>query len=182
MMKLTGVLWLMVVLAAAVPAQVQYRGGIVYGAEAAFDIAAPDGWVLDNESGQQQGQPCVLYPKGESWANGRTVMYADMADVEDVNAFVAKAIREMARKHGKPKEKIAAGKTKDGRAYFINEYPATKSYSQWERVGYVQLPHGVAYIVLSSGDKASYEKDSGALKKVLKSLIYLKPKFEKKKN
>jgi hypothetical protein len=160
----------------AVRAQVQYRGGIVYGAKAAFDIAAPDGWVLDNESGQQQGQPCVLYPKGESWANGRTVMYADIADVEDVSAFVAKAIKEMAKKHGKPKEKIAAGKTKDGRAYFINEYPATKSYSQWERVGYVQLPHGVAYIVLSSHDKASYQKDSGALEKVLKTLVYLKPK------
>jgi hypothetical protein len=169
-------------LPAVVPAQGQYRGGIVYGAKAAFDIAAPDDWVLDNESGRQQGLPCVLYPKGESWAKGRTVMYAEIADVEDVNAFVAKAIKEMASQHGKPKEKIASGKTKDGHPYFINEYPATKTYSQWERVGYVQLPHGVAYIVLSSHDKASYEKDSGALEKVLKSLSYLKPKFEKGKN
>src|SRR6266480_6461908 len=32
--------------------------------------------------------------------------------------------------------------------------------SQWERVGYVQLPHAVAYIVLSSRDKASYENVS----------------------
>ena len=160
--------------------QQHYAGGVVYGAKAAFNIAAPDGWVLDNESGQQQGFVCVLYPKGESWAKGRTVMYAEIADVEDVNAFVAKAIKEMAKEHGKPKEKIASGKTKDGHAYFINEYPATKNYSQWERVGYVQLPHGVGYIVLSSHDKASYQKDSGALQDVLKSLFYLKPKFEGK--
>ena len=53
----------------------------------------------------------------------------------------------MKAKHGTPKEKIASGKTKDGHDYFINEYPATKTYSQWERVGYVQLPQGVAYIV-----------------------------------
>jgi hypothetical protein len=165
---------------AGVPAQVQYRGGIVYGANAAFNIAAPDGWVLDNESGQQQGFPCVLYPKGESWVNGRTVMYAEIADFEDVNAFVAKAIKEMAKKHGKPKEKIASGKTKDGHAYFINEYPATKTYSQWERVGYVQLPHAVGYMVLSSRDQASYRKDSGALEKVLKTLVDLEPKFENK--
>ena len=65
-----------------------------------------------------------------------------------------------------PKEKIASGKTKDGHDYFINEYPATKNYSQWERVGYVQLPQGVGYIVLTSRDKASYQKDSGALEKV----------------
>ena len=108
--------------------------------------------------------PCVLYPKGSSWSDAKTVMYAKVASPqwEGVNAFVAMAIKEMKAKHGTPKEKIASGKTKDGHDYFINEYPATKTYSQWERVGYVQLPQGVAYIVLTSRDKASYQKDSGA--------------------
>ena len=148
------------VLHAGVEAQQEYSGGI--------------------ESGKEQGMPCVLYPKGESWADARTVMYAEVEDqFEDVNAFVATAIEKMAKTHGKPKEKIASGKTKDGHDYFINEYPATKNYSQWERVAYVQLPHAVAYIVLSSRDKASYEKDSGALETMLKdSFLYLKPKKE----
>jgi len=84
----------------------------------------------------------------------------------------------MKAKHGTPKQKIASGKTKDGHDYFINEYPATKTYSQWERVGYVQLPQGVAYIVLSSRDQASYKKDSGALEKVLRTLTYVEPKSE----
>ena len=44
-----------------------------------------------------------------------------------MNEFVAMAIKEMAAQHGKPKEKIASGKTKDGHDYFINEYPATKT-------------------------------------------------------
>ena len=184
-MKSAWIVWItLVVFGAAVEAQQKYVGGIVYGPKAAFNISAPQGWVLDNESGVAQGQPCVLYPKGESWADARTVMYAKIAstEFEDVNAFVAKAIKEMASKHGKPKEKIASGKTKDGRDYFINEYPATKTYSQWERVGYVQLPHAVAYIVLSSRDQASYRKDSGALEEVLKTLVYLEPKFENKPN
>lgn len=157
----------------------QYPGGIVYGPKAAFNIGAPKGWVLDNESGQEQGLPCVLYPKGQSWANAKTVMYAKIAgtEFEDVNTFVATAIKEMTAKHGMPKEKIASGKTKDGHDYFINEYPGTKTYSQWERVGYVQLPHAVAYVVLSSRDKATYQKDSGALEAMLKdSFIYLEPK------
>src|SRR6266550_4329707 len=97
---------------------------------------------------------------------------------EGVNVFVETAIKEMTAQHGTPKEKIASGKTKDGHDYFINEYPATKTYSQWERVGYVQLPQGVGYIVLSSRDKSSYQKDSGALEKVLKTLVYLEPKSE----
>jgi hypothetical protein len=111
-------------------AQEGFRGGIVYGPKAAFDIRAPEGWVLDNESGKNQDLPCVLYPKGESWADAKTIMYAKIAstEFEDVNEFVATAIKGMEKVHGKPKEKIASGKTADGRDYFINEYPATKTY------------------------------------------------------
>ena len=159
-------------------AQETFSGGIVYGPKAAFKIDAPDGWVLG--SAKDQGQPCVLYPKGSSWADARTVMYAKIAstEFEDVNEFVAWAIKGMKAKHGTPKEKIASGKTADSRDYFINEYPATKNYSQWERVGYVQLPHAVVYIVLSSRDKVSYSKDASALEKVLKTLVYLEPKSD----
>jgi len=150
-----------------ISAQKNYPRGIVYGPKAAFNIAAPEGWVLDNTSGAEQGLPCVLYPKGSSWSDAKTVMYAKIATTqfEDVNAFVAMAIKEMQKTHGKPKEKIASGKTRDGHDYFINEYLATKSYSQWERVAYVQLARAVAYIVLSSRDDSSYRKDSGPSRK-----------------
>src|SRR5436190_6836661 len=163
-------------------AQETFRGGVVYGPKAAFKIDAPDGWVLDNNSGVKQGLPCVLYPKASSWADAKTIMYAKIAstEFEGVNEFVATAIKGMEKVHGRPKEKIASGKTADDRDYFINEYPATKTYSQWERVGYVQLPHAVAYIVLSSRNKTSYSKDAPALEKVLKTLAYLKPKSDQR--
>src|SRR5438105_3085852 len=163
-----------------VSARETYPGGIIYGPKAAFSIAAPEGWVLDNTSGADQGLPCVLYPKGSSWSDAGTIMYAKIAGTqfEDVNAFVATAIKGMQKTHGKPKEKIASGKTRDGHDYFINEYPATKTYSQWERVAYIQLPHDVAYIVLSSRDEPSYRKDCGALQEALKTFVYLDPKAE----
>src|SRR5262249_19715186 len=163
---------------ASVSAQEKYKAGIVYGPKAAFNISAPEGWVVDNEAGKEEDMPCVLYPKCSSRSDAKTVMYANMAgpEFEGVQAFVEMAIAEMKEKHGIPKQKIASGKTKDGHDYFINEYPATKNYSQWERVGYVQLPQGVAYIVLTSRDKASYQKDSSALEKVLKTLVYVDPK------
>jgi hypothetical protein len=159
-------------------AQETYPGGIVYGPKAAFNISAPEGWVLDNQAGVQQGMPCVLYPKGSSWADAKTIIYAKIASTqfEDVEKFVAMAIKEMKDRHGTPKEKIESGKTHDGRPYFINEYPATKTYSQWERVAYVQLPKAVAYIVLSARDESSYRKDVPALTEVLKTFLYLEPK------
>jgi tetratricopeptide (TPR) repeat protein len=167
-------------LPAGLPGQEKYPAGIVHGPKAGFNISAPEGWVLDNESGKNQDLPCVLYPKGSSWADAKTVMYAKVASPqwEGVNAFVQWAIQGMKEKRGMPKEKIASGKTKDGHDYFVNEYPATKNYSQWERVGYVQLPQGVAYIVLTSRNQASYQRDSGVLEKVLKTLVYVEPKSE----
>ena len=179
-MKSAGVLGFVVLIAAAVLAQNKYPGGIVYGPKAAFKIDAPAGWVLDNQAGVEQGLPCVLYPKGESWADARTVMYAKIASTqyEDAEKFASVAIKQMESTHGKPKEKIDKGKTGDGQSFFINEYPATKTYSQWERVAYVQLPKAVAYIVLSSHDQASYRKDAPALREVLKTFAYLEPKTE----
>jgi len=114
---------------ASILAQETTPAGNVYGPKASFNITAPEGWVVDNESGKEQGMPCVLYRKGSSWSDAKTVMYAKVASPqwEGVNAFVATAIKEMKEKHGTPKQKIAVGKTKDGHDYFINEYPATKT-------------------------------------------------------
>src|SRR5262245_21233233 len=86
--------------------------GIVHGPKAGFDIAAPEGWVLDTEAGKGQDLPCVLYPKGSSWSDAKTAMYAKVASPqwEGVNAFVAWAIEGMTAKHGIPKQKIASGK------------------------------------------------------------------------
>ena len=116
-----------------IPAEETLPGGIVHGPKAGFNITTPEGWVIDNESGKGQDLPCVLYPKGSSWADAKTGMYAKVASPqwEGVEAFVAWAIQGMKAKHGTPKEKIASGKTKDGHDYFINEYPATKTYSRW---------------------------------------------------
>jgi hypothetical protein len=162
-------------------AQDKFPGGIVYGPKAAFKIDAPKGWVLDNTAGAEQGLPCVLYPKGSTWADAKTIMYAKIASTqyEDAEAFVATAIKEMEKVHGLPKQKIDSGKTGDGHTYFVNEYAATESYSQCERIAYVQLPKAVAYIVLSARDQTSYRKNKGALQEVLKSFAYLEPKTDR---
>jgi hypothetical protein len=165
-------------------AQDTFPGGIVYGPKAAFNIKAPPEWVLDNRAGAEQGLPCVLYPKGSTWSDANTIMYAKIAgtDYEDVGKFVAMAIKEMEKVHGQPKEKVDSGKTGDGHPYFINEYPATKSYSQWERVAYIQLPKAVAYIVFSARDEAGYRKNFPALNEVLKSFAYMKVEGDHKQH
>ena len=95
------------VFCAGVFAQETYPGGIVYGPKAAFKVDAPPGWVLDNTVGVEQGLPCVLYPKGSTWADANTIMYAKIAgtDYEDVGKFVAMAIKQMEKCTANPKRK-----------------------------------------------------------------------------
>src|SRR5688572_8354244 len=64
------------------PANETFPAGIVYGPKAAFNIRAPEGWVLDNRAGVSQGLPCVLYPKGSTWADADAVMYAKIASTD----------------------------------------------------------------------------------------------------
>jgi hypothetical protein len=174
--SISSIAWLL--LCASVFAQNKFAGvgGIVYGKRAAFNIGAPDRWVVDPKSGQDQGFPCVLYPKDSSWSDAETVMYADVEeDFTDAGAFAASAIEDQKRRHHCiPKERVASGKTRDGEAYFINEYPATATYSQWERVAYIQLPGAVGYVVLSSRNEESYRKDNPILEEVMKTIFHLR--------
>jgi hypothetical protein len=81
--------------------------------------------------------------------------------VEDVGKFVAMAIQQMEKVHGKPKEKVDSGKTGDGQS-FHQRISATKSYPQWERVAYIQLPTAVGLSYSPHEMKRAIAKFSGA--------------------
>ena len=154
-------------------------GGIVYGPKAAFKIDAPQGWGLDNSSGAEDGLPCVLYRKGDTWENAEPLMYAKIAgtDVEEHEAFAKKAISEMKKQRGEYQTKrIEEGKTGDGCPYFVNEYSPARNYPRRERVAYIQLPKAVAYIVYSAEREAAFRKHQSALTEVLKSFAYMEVK------
>jgi hypothetical protein len=155
--------------------------GIIYGPKAGFNIAAPEGWVIDNKAGAEQGLPCVLYRKGDTWENADPLMYAKIAStsVEDAEAFAKTAIEEMKKQRGEYKTKrVESGKTKDGHAYFVNEYSPGEKYPRYERVAYIQLPKAVAYVVYTADKEAAFRKHQSALQQLLKSFGYLAVKHD----
>ena len=152
---------------------------IVYGPKGAFNIAAPDGWVIDNSAGAGQGLPCVLFRKGQTWQTAEPMMYARIAStsVEDAKSFAKTAIAEMKKERGEYEvTRVGSGKTKGGEEYFINEYSPAENYPRSERVAYVQLPNAVAYIVYSAETKAALRKHQAALKQLLESFSAMTPK------
>ncbi len=152
-----------------------FPNGVVYGPKAAFAIAAPNGWVLDNESGAADGLPCVLYPKDTIWQNAPVVMYAKIASTthEDAKGFIKVAIEHMTKERpGFTHRQVAVGKTNEGMEWVINEYPATESYPRVERVAYVQMPKAVAYVVLSAENADVSARYAAALEDVMASFVY----------
>lgn len=157
--------------------------GIVYGPKGAFNIKAPEGWVIDNEAGLENGLPCVLFRKGETWETADPLMYTKIAgtDATDYEAFAKKAIAEMEKERGAfPVKRIASGKTADGQSYFVNEYSPTEEYPRCERVAYIQMPRAVAYVVFSAEKRATLEKHEQALTRLLESFRAMDAKTEKK--
>ena len=147
-------------------------GGIVYRNKDGFNLLAPKGWVLDPTAGQDQGLPCVLYPKGSSWAEAAAVMYAEIgSDDQDYETFASYAIAHMKEKRSGFKwQRIESGKTAHGEPYFINEYPACESYGQWERAAYIQLPNAVGLIVFTARDEGSFRQNRAKLTEAVKTV------------
>src|SRR5262245_31591726 len=65
-----------VALASVCASIIEEGGGIIYGENYAFNLKAPKGWMLDNQSGVQQGLDAIFYPKGRTWENSVVIAYA----------------------------------------------------------------------------------------------------------
>jgi hypothetical protein len=80
---------------------IPYNSGIIYGNSHVFTLKAPEGWVLDNQSGVSQGLHAVFYPKGQTWRNSPIVAYTNtrvkdniVNSIEDQVKFTIKDFKE----------------------------------------------------------------------------------------
>jgi hypothetical protein len=152
----------------------EFPAGIVFGPKAAFEIAAPRGWVLSNVAGQTDGLPCVLYLQSSSWRESPVVMYAKIASVEftEHEAFATWAVQQFKKKRtGFGFRRLETGRTEEGRPYLVNEYRGG-NFDNVERVAYVQLPGAVAYIVLAARGEQNYTAHAAAVSEVVRSMRY----------
>ncbi len=159
----------------------QFHAGIVTGPNAAFYIAAPDGWGVDNKSGLSQGLNCVIYPRGRTWTGSPVKMYAKIASAqydkkEDFYSYAidsySKSEKDFAYKT------LMNGKTSEGFDYTTIEYNRPES-SQYELAAYIQVPDAVIYIVFTAQDVESRETYSGSFNEAVKSFLY-KPEHIRK--
>ncbi len=167
--------------------QEDMKTGIIYGDNHAFSLTAPDGWILDNKSGVNQGLYAVFYRHGESWDKAGTVMYANTASLED------KAHRTLEQlikydlnnfKSNYPDIKIIDGKDIVIKAKVIAKikYLSGKSYGNVEALAYIDAGKTGIMIIMSSRTKDGFDSSLTAFESLVKSYFFMADKVIIEKN
>jgi hypothetical protein len=149
-------------------------GGIVYGEGYAFLIDAPPGWVLDTRSGVPDGLYAVFYPRGSSWSESPTVMYAAWASKkkEGVSTLQQMIDKDVANfKKDNPSMVITESrplKTGDGKTALVRLFKGGQEGNS-EAVAYVGEKAGVAVLVLASHNQVAFNKAIPAFEKLVSS-------------
>jgi hypothetical protein len=152
-------------------------GGIVYGQGYAYLIDAPKGWVLDTHSGVSNGLHAVFYPRGSSWSKSPTVMYVAWASKKKEGVTTLQQIidKDAAKfKKEDPAIVITDGrplKTGDGKTARVRLFKGDQG-GNFEAVAYVDEQAGVAVLVLTSRNKAAFNRAIPAFEKLVSSYYF----------
>jgi hypothetical protein len=145
--------------------------GIIYTEDLVFSLTAPEGWMLDNHSGSQQGLPAVLYPRGASWKEAPAVMYptsdrkpASEHPLQDVIAETVQQYR--AASPGLKIESLDPAPTGDARTAEVRKLSG-ETNGNVEAIAFVEEAHRVVLLILS----ARSEKDFAAALPAFRELV-----------
>ena len=148
--------------------------GLLFGADHAFNFTAPNGWVLDNQSGIRQGLHMVFYPTGQTWESSPVIAYGMSVAKDSALRSIADQVRrtvEDFRSNGS-KEYIAEAKEdaplhdgKTAKVYFFRG----DQWGNYEAAGYIEEKATINFLVYNSRNKSDFEKGLPAFKSILTS-------------
>ncbi len=153
--------------------------GIVYGKDHVFVVKAPEGWVLDNESGVGQGLRAVFYPVGSSWKEGRAVMYVNTAAKPGtLENFVEGDVAEFRKNAPGLKVTDDAAPPVEGRQRVVVKRFKDDRYGNHEAVAYVEESKVVVMFVLTARTKGDFESALPAFRKLVSSYRFISDKVK----
>jgi hypothetical protein len=128
------------------------NAGILSGPGFAFILAAPDGWILDDKSGEKEGLPAVFYKRGDTWSRARVVMYANpvrKSKGETVASIIAADVRRFRERNpGIAVEEGPPAAVADTRKLPVKVFRGTRA-GDTDVVAYADESSCVVMIVLS---------------------------------
>jgi hypothetical protein len=151
-----------------------FPAGVVYGPKAAFEVTAPEGWVLDNTAGLSNGLQCVLYLSRSSWQGSPVIMYAKIASprFERLDDFLEFTRKEYAKDDPLPTlERMAPITINDSLSAVVMSCTGGV-HDNHEQTAYVQVPGAVCYVVFSARDEAGFKMYAHALAETVRTFHY----------
>ena len=151
--------------------------GLIYGEDHSFWLAAPKGWVLDNQAGVSHGLHAVFYPKGSTWANATVVMYANVAHKGKKGEETLQTLMDgdVARfRERAPKLVVKRAKdltTKDKKKAVVRHFSGD-AWGNSEAVAYIDEKKVIVILVMTSKTKKGFEASLPAFAELVGSYAF----------
>jgi hypothetical protein len=142
--------------------QVEEGYAVLRGKDYAFQLKAPRNWVLDNESGRDQGLNVVFYPKNSSWASSPAICYARVRTLDDTVKNIEDQVKDtlkVFRENGSISVQAKFVKTlttldaSKAKIYYFSE----DKYGNYEATAYYQSKDSIHFVTLSCPSRQSFE-------------------------
>jgi hypothetical protein len=146
----------------------------VQGKGYAFEIKAPQSWVLDNDAAKAQGLNLVLYPTGNTWQDSRAVIYFRVRTIGPAIQNVADQVNDTLRnlkESGSPNVKarnVRTLTTQDASKAQIYYYSGDQ-FGNIEATAYIQGTGSIHFITLSARDEDAFKQAVSAFDSVVAS-------------
>ena len=159
----------------------QHKNDVIQDDNIGFLVERPKGWVLDDESGRNEGCTVVFYPKHTTWANSTRVIYITN-NPKSRYPSVENAIKEDTSKfkNRHPGIRVTPSQmlvTADHRKVRTLDFQHEQD-KYFELVAYIEEPHTITMITLSTQSKAEFNQNLPLFKKFVSSYYFLTDEFQ----
>ena len=152
--------------------------GVLFGNDHTFSFTAVEGWVLDNQSGVDQGLHMIFYPKGQTWRDSPVIMYGRAVPVSSVQSDFRRNGSIDYKSEERDALNLGGGKQAD-----IYHFSGDQG-GNYEAVAYIQEIDTINFLVFNSRSKKHFEKYLANFYQIVKSYnnLYISPSEIGQKN
>ncbi len=151
-----------------------YPSAILYGANYAYLLSAPKGWVLDNSAGKPQGLQLVIYPTGRDWSSTPNGIYTATFDKPDSSDF-ASVVRgdSLETVQNSPGVRFTAESPilTDGGATAKVWTTRGDRWGNVDALAFIDQPHVVVVVVLTARSEEAFRLSWPAFVEAVKSYL-----------
>jgi hypothetical protein len=155
-------------------AQVEMGIGKAFGANHAYQLTAPRGWIADDKAAKAQGVPVVFYPKGSSWSKSSAVIYTRPINRDDQIKIAQDVVNNTVQdfhRNGSPgykatfKQNLSLGNGRVAKIYFFEG----DRYGNLEAAAYLEEAQTINFIVFNARNQEAFKANLSAFMAIVKS-------------